>query len=86
MHEGQALQHKLQAAEPQQHAILAAQVAAEQTPRTAPILRRNVLSIPYFLGDKTIGLGRYDGSNNRLSRKLLSLASEIAVSSILSSI
>ena len=33
-----------------------------------------------------MGLGRYDGSNNRLSRKLLSLASEIAVSSILSSI
>lgn len=35
---GQALQHKPQAAVPQQQATFAAQLAAEQTPRTAPIL------------------------------------------------
>lgn len=38
LHVGQALQHKPQAALPQQQAMFAAQVAAEQTPKTAPML------------------------------------------------
>lgn len=52
LQEGQALQHKPQAAEPQQHAIFAAQVAAEHAPRTAPMLVRKVMSISHFLGDE----------------------------------
>ena len=35
---GQKLQHRLQAAEPQQHARFAAQQVAEMPPKTAPIL------------------------------------------------
>lgn len=38
LHVGQDLQHKPHAAEPQQHARLAAQQAAEQAPNTAPIV------------------------------------------------
>ena len=40
MQDGHALQHKPQAAEPQQQATFAAQVAAEHTPKTAPILSK----------------------------------------------
>ena len=42
LHVGQALQQRPQAAEPQQQAIFAAQVAAEQTPKTAPISRKTL--------------------------------------------
>ena len=41
LHVGQALQHKPQAAVPQQQAIFAAQAAAEQAPKTAPILGKS---------------------------------------------
>lgn len=42
LHVGQALQQRPQAAEPQQQAIFAAQVAAEQAPKTAPISRKTL--------------------------------------------
>lgn len=38
LHDGQDLQHKAHAADPQQHARLAAQLAAVQAPNTAPIM------------------------------------------------
>lgn len=40
LHDGQALQHKLQAALPQQQAKFAAQAAAEQAPKTPPIVMK----------------------------------------------
>lgn len=46
---GQALQHKPQAALPQQQAKFAAQVAAEHTPKTAPIFGRNTTKFFLFL-------------------------------------
>lgn len=49
---GQALQHKPQAALPQQQAKFAAQVAAEHTPKTAPIFGRNATKIPSVLEDQ----------------------------------
>lgn len=46
LQDGHALQHKPQAAEPQQQAKFAAQAAAEHTPKTAPISskRKSTLS------------------------------------------
>ena len=40
LHDGQALQHRLQAALPQQQAKFAAQAAAEQAPKTPPIVMK----------------------------------------------
>lgn len=49
---GQALQHSPQAALPQQHATFAAQVAAEHTPKTAPILRNTPTWTPKVYGEE----------------------------------
>lgn len=51
---GQALQHKPQAAVPQQQAKFAAQVAAEHTPKTAPMLGRNTIKIRSVLEERNI--------------------------------
>ena len=40
LHDGQALQHRLQAALPQQQAKFAAQAATEQAPKTPPIVMK----------------------------------------------
>jgi len=49
---GQALQHKPQAAVPQQQAKFAAQAAAEHTPKTAPIFGKIMTKTPSVLEEQ----------------------------------